>query len=49
MIIEITPPGSDGREFVIIELQGELQVRRGERLDGQTLGTLRFESVSHAR
>jgi hypothetical protein len=45
MIVEITPPGEHRRQFVVIELQGLVQARKGERLDGQTLGTLRFKQV----
>lgn len=45
MIVEISPPGASVKEFVIVELQGELQVRRGEKLEAQTLGVLKFKNV----
>ena len=45
MIVELSAPGTSVKEFVIIELQGELQARRGEALEAQTLGVLKFKNV----
>ncbi|KAA0146435.1 hypothetical protein FNF27_04332 [Cafeteria roenbergensis] len=44
MIVELSAPGTSVKEFVIIELQGELQARRGEALEAQTLGVLKFKN-----